>query len=71
MREIDELFFEHGIGHLPVVRDGALVGLVTRSDLLAYKRDAKRRRVEALEAGAAGAAARAPSGAALPAEAAP
>lgn len=71
VREIDELFFEHGIGHLPVVRDGALVGLVTRSDLLAYKRDAKRRRVEALEAGAAGAAARAPSGAALPAEAAP
>jgi tRNA nucleotidyltransferase (CCA-adding enzyme) len=49
VREIDELFFENGIGHLPVVEDDALVGIVTRSDLLDFKRDSRRRKDAMLE----------------------
>jgi tRNA nucleotidyltransferase (CCA-adding enzyme) len=49
VREIDELFFENGMGHLPIVEDGALVGIVTRSDLLDFKRDVRKRKNALLE----------------------
>ena len=44
VREIDELIFEGDIGHLPILENGRLVGIITRRDLLDYKRDNKRRR---------------------------
>lgn len=44
VREIDEMLFEHDVGHLPVVDDGRLVGMVTRGDILAYKRNDRRRK---------------------------
>jgi len=34
VREIGSLFFNHGIGHLPIVEDGKVVGVVTRNDYL-------------------------------------
>jgi tRNA nucleotidyltransferase (CCA-adding enzyme) len=49
VREIDELFFERGIGHLPIVESGRLVGIVTRSDILDYKRDERKRKGAILE----------------------
>ncbi len=44
VREIDEAFFAGNIGHLPVVEGGRLVGIVTRTDLLDYKRSDRVRR---------------------------
>jgi tRNA nucleotidyltransferase (CCA-adding enzyme) len=38
IREIDELFYELNIGHLPVLVDGRLAGIVTRTDILEYKK---------------------------------
>lgn len=34
MHDLERLFFEHNIGHLPVVEEERLVGIVTRSDYL-------------------------------------
>lgn len=34
VHDLEELFFVHDIGHLPVVQDDTLVGIVTRSDYL-------------------------------------
>ncbi|WP_368931531.1 CBS and ACT domain-containing protein [Bacillus pumilus] len=34
VEEISSVFFEHGIGCLPVVRRGKLVGIITKTDLL-------------------------------------
>lgn len=36
MREIENLLFINGIGHLPVIEDGKLAGIITRSDLLKF-----------------------------------
>jgi len=36
VREIEQLMFAHSIGHLPVVEDGRVVGIVTRSDYLRH-----------------------------------
>ena len=36
MREIENLLFINGIGHLPVIDGGKLAGIITRSDLLKY-----------------------------------
>jgi tRNA nucleotidyltransferase (CCA-adding enzyme) len=49
VREIDEMVFENDIGHLPIIEDGHLAGMVTRGDLLAYKRDDRRRKEGILE----------------------
>lgn len=34
MHDMERSFFEYNIGHLPIVDDGSLVGIVTRSDYL-------------------------------------
>lgn len=36
MREIENLLFINSIGHLPVVDNGRLVGIITRSDILKF-----------------------------------
>ena len=41
MREVERLFYKHHIGHLPIVENETLAGIVTRRDFLEYK---KRRR---------------------------
>jgi tRNA nucleotidyltransferase (CCA-adding enzyme) len=57
VREIDELFYERNIGHLPVVEDGRLVGIVTRTDILDFKRNDRVRKGDMLkELGVEGAA---------------
>jgi tRNA nucleotidyltransferase (CCA-adding enzyme) len=38
MREVERLFFKHHIGHLPIMDDDALAGIVTRWDFLEYKK---------------------------------
>lgn len=48
VRELDDLLFEHDVGHVPVVDDGHLVGLVTRGDILEYKRNDRRRKAALL-----------------------
>lgn len=48
VREVDELLFEKDVGHLPVVDNGRLVGMVTRGDMLAYKRNDRRRKAALL-----------------------
>ncbi|MBU0926460.1 MAG: CBS domain-containing protein [Spirochaetes bacterium] len=48
VRDIDELLFEKDVGHLPIVEDGRIVGMVTRGDLLAFKRNDRRRKAELL-----------------------
>jgi tRNA nucleotidyltransferase (CCA-adding enzyme) len=34
MREIERLFYKHRIGHLPILKDKRLVGIVSRRDYL-------------------------------------
>jgi tRNA nucleotidyltransferase (CCA-adding enzyme) len=34
MREIERLFFKYHIGHLPIIRNNALTGIVSRGDYL-------------------------------------
>lgn len=36
IRHIENLFFKNNIGHLPIVENGVLLGLVTRTDYLNY-----------------------------------
>lgn len=48
VRTIEETLFERNIGHLPILRDGRLVGIVTRSDYLAFKRGMRKRREDLL-----------------------
>lgn len=49
IREIDDLLFERDFGHLPIVEGDRLVGMVTRSDLLDFKRNDRRRKTVLLE----------------------
>jgi tRNA nucleotidyltransferase (CCA-adding enzyme) len=49
VREIDEIFFKNTIGHLPIAAEGKLLGIVTRTDLLSYKRGERDRRARVLE----------------------
>ena len=36
IREIERLFYKHNIGHLPIMEDDSLVGIVSRRNLLEY-----------------------------------
>ncbi|GHV24472.1 hypothetical protein FACS189498_1690 [Spirochaetia bacterium] len=38
MREVERLFFKHHIGHLPIVNEGKLTGIVSRWDFLQYQK---------------------------------
>jgi len=42
--EIDDLLFEHNIGHLPIVSGDRLVGIVTRADYLDFRRGERKRK---------------------------
>jgi CBS domain-containing protein len=46
MREVEKLFFKHRIGHLPILDNEKLVGIVTRWDLLEYKKHRKGLEIE-------------------------
>jgi tRNA nucleotidyltransferase (CCA-adding enzyme) len=41
MREVERLFYKHRVGHIPVLEDNKLVGIVTRWDFLEYKKRRK------------------------------
>lgn len=49
VREIDDLLFRHNIGHLPIVVDGKVVGIVTRTDFLEFKHSERRRKDQLLK----------------------
>jgi tRNA nucleotidyltransferase (CCA-adding enzyme) len=34
IRDVEELLFEHNIGHLPIVQGRAIIGMITRTDYL-------------------------------------
>jgi tRNA nucleotidyltransferase (CCA-adding enzyme) len=36
MREIEDLMFVNSIGHLPVLDQGNLTGIITRADMLGF-----------------------------------
>jgi tRNA nucleotidyltransferase (CCA-adding enzyme) len=38
MREVERIFYKHHIGHLPIVEDDKLLGIVTRWDYLEYRK---------------------------------
>ena len=38
MKTVEKLFKEHNIHHIPVVEDGKLIGIVSKSDYLFFKR---------------------------------
>jgi tRNA nucleotidyltransferase (CCA-adding enzyme) len=38
MREIERIFYRYKIGHLPILDDGKLQGIVTRWDYLQFQR---------------------------------
>lgn len=42
-REMEDLLLTGNIGHLPILEDGELVGIVTRTDYLAFRREEKER----------------------------
>lgn len=49
VHEVEELLAAHNIGHLPIVREKQVVGIVTRSDYLDFKQQSHDRRLAALE----------------------
>jgi tRNA nucleotidyltransferase (CCA-adding enzyme) len=49
VRQIDDLLFRHNIGHLPVVVDRRVVGIVTRTDFLEYKHSERRKKDQLLK----------------------
>lgn len=49
VREIEDLLFENNIGHLPIMEEERLAGIVTRTDYLNFARTEKRRKREVLE----------------------
>lgn len=44
IREIDDAMFEHEIGHIPIIDDGRILGIINRGDLLAIKKNELARR---------------------------
>ncbi|MBI9108459.1 MAG: CBS domain-containing protein [Spirochaetales bacterium] len=49
VREIDDFMFENNIGHLPVLDDGRLCGIVTRNDYLSFKRGEQMKKQKAYD----------------------
>ncbi len=49
VREIDDLLFRHNIGHLPIVVDRKVVGIVTRTDYLEFKHNERRKKDQLLK----------------------
>jgi len=49
IRELEDLLFQNNIGHLPVVDDGSIVGIITRTDYLRYKQSRSRQRRAVLQ----------------------
>lgn len=49
IREIEELLFGNNIGHLPILEGDRIIGIVTRTDYMNYKRSLSSRRKEVLE----------------------
>lgn len=49
VREIDDLLFRHNIGHLPIVVDRKVVGIVTRTDFLEFKHNERRKKDQFLK----------------------
>lgn len=49
IREIEELLFGNNVGHLPIVEDDCIIGIVTRADYLDHKRSQAGRRHEVLQ----------------------
>jgi tRNA nucleotidyltransferase (CCA-adding enzyme) len=43
VREIEELLLSNNIGHLPILENGDIVGIVTRTDYLAFRKEEKKR----------------------------
>jgi tRNA nucleotidyltransferase (CCA-adding enzyme) len=50
VREIEQLMFTHSIGHLPIVEEGRVVGILTRSDYLRHMERSRREDQDFLEA---------------------
>jgi tRNA nucleotidyltransferase (CCA-adding enzyme) len=48
VREMEELLLSNNIGHLPIMDDGRIAGIVTRSDYLAFRK-AEKRQAEAIQ----------------------
>jgi len=42
-REMEEILLANNIGHLPILEDGKILGIITRSDYLAYRKAEKER----------------------------
>ena len=49
-REMEDILLTNNIGHLPILEDGKLVGIITRTDYLAFRR-AEKEKVAALTEG--------------------
>jgi len=49
VREIDEMLFENNIGHLPILAEDRVVGIVTRADFLEFKQSDRRRKAALLQ----------------------
>ncbi len=49
LRDVEEILYMNNIGHLPVTSEGALIGIVTRSDYLNYMRGEIGRKKLAME----------------------
>ena len=47
--KVEELLFSHNIGHLPIVEDDRIIGIVTRHDYLNHKRSLSNSRQEVLK----------------------
>jgi tRNA nucleotidyltransferase (CCA-adding enzyme) len=43
VREIEELLLSNNIGHLPILENGDIVGIVTRTDYLAFRKEEKKK----------------------------
>jgi tRNA nucleotidyltransferase (CCA-adding enzyme) len=47
VREMEDILLTNNIGHLPILEDGKLLGIITRTDYLAFRK-AEKEKVEAL-----------------------